>query len=303
MNEKQLFQKVIEENIIKKESIRHNVIATVRGNSNKGVVNMKKRVFVSVIVLMLVSILSISTYAAVDVYQYNQASAFFGELGIASSSLTRSDVKKVYKDIKSDAFEYTTTFDVLNSKAVEMGIEEIPSGAKEIYQAIVEYHGLISTAKIVSAQIKAIKAGTSYKDIIKALGNTKDVGSGRHVLQYAVDGDKIFYLSFADENDICSESSEELLKTLVDAKQDNVDENTFNATLTQRSGNNILVSCPTYKNFDVISLTITDDTIIVFENGKKATIDDIKGDLTITITGRIRESYPPQSDATKIVVR
>ena len=303
MNEKQLFRKIIEESIIRKENIRRNAIDSGNITRRKGAVSFKKKVFVFSIVLIVMSVLSISTYAAIDVYQYNQASAFFGELDIATSNYSRNDIKKVYTDIKSDAFEYTVTLDILNSKAIEMGIEEIPSDAKEIYQGIVEYFGLISTAKIISAQIGAIKAGTSYKDIIKALGNTKDIGSGVHVLQYAVDGDKIFYLSFADLNDICSIPGAELLKTLVDARQDNDDENTFNATLIQRMGNNILVSCPTFKSFDVISLTITEDTIIVFENGEKATIDDIIRDLTITITGQIMESYPPQGVATKITIK
>lgn len=264
---------------------------------------MKKKVWIAAISIVFVATISVAVYAVVDIYEYKQADSFLGEIGIRASTLSRSEAKKVYKDIKSDTFADETTATVLNERAVEIGIEEIPQNPKDIYQAIVEYNGLISTAKITSAQIKAIKAGTSFKDIIKLLGNTKDVGSGRHVLQYAVDGDKIFYLSFGDENEICSQSGDELLKTLVNAKQDNPDENTFNATLIQRVDNNILVSCPTFKNFDVISLTITKETEIVFANGEKATIDDIKYNLIITITGTIRESYPPQGDAAKIIIK
>ena len=135
------------------------------------------------------------------------------------------------------------------------------------------------------------------------MGNTKDVGSGRHVLVYAVDGDKIFYLGFGGEDEICAQSGEELLKTLEPANQNNPDEYTFNATLTQRMGNSILVYCPTYDKFDTINLTITGDTEIVFENGEKATIDDIKYNLTITIDDKIAESYPPQGTALKIIVK
>jgi len=131
---------------------------------------------------------------------------------------------------------------------------------------------------------------------------TKDIGSGMHILQYAVDGDKIFYLSFANENDICEKSGEELLLTLVDDNQDNTDDNTFNATLVIRHNNSIRVSCPNYKHFDEIDLSITENTVIEFADGRKATIDDIQGKLRITITGEIRESYPPQGTAAKIVI-
>ena len=305
MNEKDLFKKAIEENLSIKEGIWRRVLNTVEIKNRKGAFFMKKKSVVSIIAITILATVSMSVYAAVDIYEYNQADSFLGEIGIEASSLSRSDAKKVYKDIKSDAFEYETTKNVLYNEATKMGINNIPQNAKAIYDSIVKYNGLVYTEKITSAQIKAIKAGTSYKDIIKVLGNTKDIGSGRHVLQYAVDGDKIFYLSFGDENDICNRSGDELIKTLVDAKQDSKDENTFTATLTQRSENSILVSCPTFKNFDVISLSITKDTVIQFENGERATLDDITGSskLVITITGQIAESYPPQGVATKIIIK
>lgn len=170
------------------------------------------------------------------------------------------------------------------------------------YDSVIDYASLVPTAHITSAQIAAIKAGTAYKDIVTALGETKDIGSGLHVLQYAVDGDKILYLSFADENDVCAKSGTELLTELVQASQDGLPENTFRATLTQRAGEGILVSCPTYKGFDTIWLTITDDTVIQFSDGKSATIDDIQANLTITIGGDIAESYPPQGTALKIII-
>lgn len=303
MKEKELLKQVLDEKLINKEAIRRRAVNTVQIQEKRGVYVMKKRVMVTAIALSFAAALSLSAYAGVDIYQYNQAESFLGNIGIEADSLQRGEAKKVYKDIKSDAFEYSSTKDVLNSKAVEMGIENIPQDSREIYNAIVEYNGLVYTAKISSEQIRAIKAGTSYKDIVKVLGNTKDVGSGRHVLVYAVDGDKIFYLGFGGEDEICLQSGEELLKTLEPADQNNPNEFTFNATLTQRMDNSILVYCPTYDKFDTISLSITEDTEIVFENGEKATIDDIKYNLTITISPEIRESYPPQGTALKIIVK
>ncbi len=303
MKEKDLLKQILDENLIQKEAIRRRAINTVQIEEKIGRRVVKKRVLVTAIVLVVAAALSVSAYAGVDIYEYNQAESFLGEIGISADSLERSEAKKVYKDIQSDAFEYSSTMDVLNSKAVEMGIENIPQDSRAIYDAIVAYNGLVYTAKISSEQIRAIKAGTSYKDIIKALGNTKDVGSGRYVLVYAVDGDKIFYLGFGGEEEICMQSGEELLKTLEPAQQNNPDEYTFNATMTQRMDNSILVYCPTYDKFDTINLTITGDTEIVFENGEKATIDDIKYNLTITIAPEIRESYPPQGTALKIIVK
>lgn len=246
MNEKDLFKKVIDENLLQREDIRRRVLNIVQIKNSKGVTFMKKKVWIAAISLVFVATISVAVYAAVDIYEYKQADSFLGEIGIKASTLPRSEAKKVYEDIKSDTFEYDATADVLNERAVEMGIEKIPQNPKDIYQAIVEHNGLIGTAKITSAQIKSIKTGTSFKDIVMLLGNSKDVGSGLHVLQYAVDGDKIFYLSFADENEICNKSGDELLKTLVDAIQDNPDENTFNATLVQRMDNNIFGFLPDF---------------------------------------------------------
>ncbi|NMC57739.1 MAG: hypothetical protein GYA50_11015 [Eubacteriaceae bacterium] len=262
----------------------------------------KKKLAVTVIAIAVLFIIPLSAYAAVDGYNYNKAESFLNKIGIDNSELSRSDTKKVYKDIKSDSFEYETTVDVLNERAQEIGIESASADGREIYDSIVEYYSLHYTAKITSEQIKSIKAGMTYDKIIEYLGPTKDIGSGVHVLLYAVDGDKVFYLSYADGKDVCNQSGEQLLKTLIDAKQDNTAKNTFNATLIQRMDNSILVSCPTYEKFDIINLRITQDTVIVFKDGKKAIIDDIKDKLTITISDVIAESYPPLGTALKIVI-
>lgn len=305
MNEKDLFKQIIQGNFVDKENIRRRVINSVQHESRKVNFIMKRKLIAICCTIAILSVGSVSAYAAVDVYQYNQASGFLGEIGIEASELSRSDAKKIYKDITSDTFEYETTIDVLNSRAEELGIENVPTNGKEIYDAIVNYHGLVGTGKITSEQIKNIKSGSTYKEIIRMLGDTKDVGSGLHVLQYAVDGDKVLYLSFADENDICNQSGDDLLKTLESKPQDNKGKNTFNATLTQRMDNSILVSCPTYDRFDVINLSVTKDTIIEFNDGLKATIEDITGtsNLVITIGDNVAESYPPQGTALKIVIQ
>lgn len=303
VNERDLFKQIIEKNLIKKQQIHSGIINSIENKNRRVCISMNKRLVATFSIIAVLSTGSVSAYASVDAYQYNQASEFLVDLGIETDTLSRSATKKVYKDIQSDTFEYETTLDVLNSRAEELGIENIPKSGKELYDAIVNYHGLVSTGNITSEQIKSIKSELTYKEIIKFLGDTKDVGSGLHVLQYSVDGDKILYLSFADENDICTKSGEELLETLEASPQNHKDKNTFNATLTQRMDNSILVSCPTYDRFDVISLSISKDTIIEFEDGKKATIDDISYEMIVTIDDNIAESYPPQGTALKIIIK
>lgn len=302
MNEKDFFKKTIEENVINKENIRIHAIKSVESDSGREKLFKKKRLGFIIAVIAVLCVGPISAYAAVEGYEYNKAESFLNKIGIDLNGLSRSDTKRIYKDIKSDTFEYETTVDVLNERAQEIGIESASSDGREIYDSIVEYYGLYYTAKITSEQIRSIKAGMTYDKIIEYLGPTKDIGSGLHVLLYAVDGDKVFYLSYADGDDICSQSGEQLLKTLIDAKQDNTAKNTFNATLVQRTDNMILVSCPTYDKFDIINLRITQDTVIIFKDGKRATIDDIKDKLTITISDVIAESYPPLGTALKIII-
>lgn len=305
MTERELIKQAIENNIISKENIRRMALNSVSSKINlKGVFSVKRKLLATVFSAVIICVLSISVYAAFDIYEYNQANSFLGELGIKTGSMQRSDAKRIWKDIKSEKFEQQATIDILDARAEEIGIVfNEPAKGEDIYKAILEYNNLVYTAKITSAQLRGIKAGLSYKEIVKSLGVTKDIGKDKHILQYAVDGDKVFYLSFADENDICAQSGENLLKTLEDAKQDNTDENTFNAKFNQRGGNSILVDCPTYKDFDIIYVAITEDTVIEYANGNKASIDDIEGDLIITITGEIRESYPPQATAVKIVIK
>ena len=302
MDEKRLLKRVLETRVAVRDGIRAKVLESAR--TKEGTVSpMKTRKLLAVAVAAVVVVaLSVSAYAAVDVYQYNQAVTVLAKVGIDAAALPRSDAKTIGSDIASNSFANEETKKVLAEQAASVGLDVASTDAKDYYDALVDYKGLVGTAKITSDQVRAIAAGTTYKAIIAALGETKDIGSGLHVLQYAVDGDRILYLSFADENDICSKSGDELLAGAVDAPQDNLPKNTFHATLTQRDGNRILVSCPTYKDFDVISLGITADTVIQFADGTKATIEDVQGNLTITISDQIRESYPPQGTALKIVI-
>ena len=300
MKEKDFLKRVIEEDALQKEDIRKRVL---NANKKEEDVFMKKKLAL-VASIVLVFIISFATFAYVDAKEYKEAVVFLSEIGIQEGMLSRSETKKVYKDIKSGSFEDPVTNTVLNLIAENYGINSSNLATEEIYETIRTYNMLTYTKKISSEDVLKIKKGTSYKDIISMLGETKDIGTiNEHILMYVVDGTNLLYLKFVNEEDICELSGKELLDTLVDAKQDNKDKDTFNATVISKSGNSVFLSCPTYERFDSVYLMITEDTEIVFEDGTKATIGDIEGEVTVTTTGGIRESYPPQANAKKIIIK
>jgi len=124
-------------------------------------------------------------------------------------------------------------------------------------------------------------------------------------LQYLVDGNKLLVLTFSDENDICPYSGEEMLSSLKKVETGNNSEFTFDAVVLEVSERSIFVDCPAYDKFDSANVGISDTAEIVFADGGKASLADIaKGaGVVITYDGAIRESYPVQITATKIVIK
>lgn len=264
---------------------------------------MKKKLYMAASIV-LVFLIVFATYAYVDAKEYKEAVLFLNEIGIQEGMLSRSEAKKVYKDIKSGSFDEPVTNAVLTKVAENYGLNVENQGPEEIYATIRTYNMLTYTKRISSEDVLKIDKGMTYKDIIKLLGETKDIGTiDEHVLMYVVDGTKLLYLKFSDEDEVCQRTGKELLDTLVNAVQDQKDKNTFNAIVINKSKNHVFLSCPTYELFDSIYLIIDDKTEIVFEDGTKATVNDIEGEVIATFTGGIRESYPPQANAKKIVIK
>jgi hypothetical protein len=299
VKEKEFLKNVIENKVMQKERIRERII---NQGHKKEVLPMKKK-FTIAASIVLVFVIVFATYAYVDAKEYKEAVLFLNEIGIQEGMLSRSETKKVYKDIKSGNFDEPVTNAVLTKVAENYGLNIENQKAEEIYASIRTYNMLTSTKKILSEDVLNIEKGMTYKEIIDLLGETKDIGTvDEHTLMYVVDGTKLLYLKFSDEDDVCELSGKELLDTLVNAVQDQKDKNTFKATVISKGKNHVFLSCPTYELFDSIYLMIDDKTEIVFEDGTKATVDDIEGEVIATFTGGIRESYPPQSNAKKIVI-
>ena len=64
----------------------------------------------------------------------------------------------------------------------------------------------------------------------------------------------------------------------------------------------MLVLTPNWDRFDCIDLSVSDDTVIVFQDGRSASFADVQGKMTITIDPLVAESYPPQGKALRIVI-
>lgn len=307
MKEKDFLRRVLNEKLADKELIRQRVLARAKREeqSAKGVAGMRKRLVIAAVGACVVTALSFGVYAAADAVEYGKAEAFLGEIGIAVQDLPRSDAKELYRDMKTGSFELPMTMEILEKKAGDLGVEYVPQDSEQIYRALKNYNSLTSTGRITSEQVEALKAGLSYGEIIDALGATKDVGDGEHMLQYLVDGSKLLVLTFVEESDICPYSGKELLSSLKRVETKNNSELTFDAVVLDVSKGSIFVDCPAYDKFDSANVGVPDTAEIVFADGGKASFEDIaKGaEVVITYDGMIRESYPVQITATKIVIK
>jgi hypothetical protein len=68
---------------------------------------------------------------------------------------------------------------------------------------------------ITSQQLKKIKKGMTYKEIIIELGSTKQDGFGIYIATYFVDNKYSLSISFGDINDKCDKSGEELYEQML----------------------------------------------------------------------------------------
>ncbi len=88
-------------------------------------------------------------------------------------------------------------------------------------------------------------------------------------------------------------------------KNNNKSEFSFDATVIEKSAYGLLVESPSYEHFEIAFVKINNETTIVFDNNKKASLKDIniESKITITYDGIVQESYPAGIQATKIIVK
>ena len=113
VKEKEFLKNVIENKVMQKERIRERII---NQGHKKEVLPMKKK-FTIAASIVLVFVIVFATYAYVDAKEYKEAVLFLNEIGIQEGMLSRSETKKVYKDIKSGNFDEPVTNAVLTKVA------------------------------------------------------------------------------------------------------------------------------------------------------------------------------------------
>ena len=91
-----------------------------------------KLAFISIILIMFISIIGLSTYAIkVEAQEYQNAVDFFEANELSLDGLTRYEIKEIYKDITTNKFEYKKTGEVI----VESIKNKIPGYSIEIDNA------------------------------------------------------------------------------------------------------------------------------------------------------------------------
>ncbi len=91
-----------------------------------------KIAFVSIVLIMFISIIGLSTYAIkVEAQEYQNAVDFFEANELSLAGLTRYEIKEIYKDITTNKFEYKKTGEVI----VESIKSKVPGYSIEIDNA------------------------------------------------------------------------------------------------------------------------------------------------------------------------
>ena len=302
MRERDFIKLVLQDKLPDKEIIRRQVLAGPE--PRKGVVSMKRKLITACLSLGLIIAMTYGVYAAAENIEYKKAEHFLYEIGVEAADLTRAQAKDVYRDMVSDQFKLDITQEVLEKRANEMGIEYVPQESEYIYRALKNYSALTYTNRVSLDQVRELEAGLTYGEIIERLGVTKNVGKDSYILQYLVDGKMLLTLTFADESEVCPLSGEELLGTLKRVVTENTGGDTFDAVVLEIEGGRLLVHCPAYEKFDTAWVGLTEKTELVFADGRKASLGDLNDGTPVIITfdGGIRESYPVQITAIKIVI-
>lgn len=102
----------------------------------------------------------------------------------------------------------------LGSQSSSIGDDVTRNPDTEESQDASQDEGWTKTVKeITSDQVRLLTADMTMNDVIEALGETKDVGSGNFVLMYLVDGTQTVQLSFADENSVLGQDGDAILES------------------------------------------------------------------------------------------
>ncbi len=187
MNPRKLFNSIggIEDRFIEEASPKEKMQPTKRRFSV-----IRAAVAAAIILFMAVPI----TAFAIEAFQYNAAVTYLTSLGIEAEDLSDYSRREVIDTVK--------TYDAGESNAL---IEDLLQENDKI--PVTD-----TMAQVTSEQVSKLTPTMTYKDIIKVLGNTVDVGSGIYILQYEVDGEYTIKIPLADDNAQLGVTGDKLLE-------------------------------------------------------------------------------------------
>lgn len=178
-----------------------------------------------------------------------------------------------------------------NTSSVEASNSESSNSAELSNTDIPDNYFCAGSKKITSSDVKAIKAGMTYKEIINQLGETANFGQG-NIRQYIVDDKLVLPLRFDSLSDVCKKTGEELLKQAIPYKVPERIKDKLNDDIYAVVINDKFISCINGEPDNCCTIDLS-DAEIKFENGKTATAADVKPMSSVLISyDMVAESYP-----------
>ena len=157
------------------------------------------------------------------------------------------------------------------------------------------------STKISSSDVKAIKAGMTYKEIINQLGETANFGRPK-MRQYIVDDKSVLSLRFNDLSDVCKKTGDELLQEVVEYKVPESIKNELNGSIFAIVVDDRFISCVNDDPNNCYSIDLS-DADIKFANGEPATAADVKPMSSVIISSDVAtDSYPGTMHCTSIII-
>lgn len=206
--------------------------------------------------------------------------------------------EEIYNSLES---KYDSENSKNNTSSVEASNSESSNSAELSNTDIPDNYFCAGSKKITSSDVKAIKAGMTYKEIINQLGETANFGQG-NIRQYIVDDKLVLPLRFDSLSDVCKKTGEELLKQAIPYKvperiKDKLNDNIYAVVINDK-----FISCINGEPDNCCTIDLS-DAEIKFENGKTATAADVKPMSSVLISyDMVAESYPGSMHCLKVTI-
>lgn len=206
--------------------------------------------------------------------------------------------EEIYNSLES---KYDSENSKNNTSSVEASSSESSNSAELSNTDIPDNYFCAGSKKITSSDVKAIKAGMTYKEIINQLGETANFGQG-NIRQYIVDDKLVLPLRFDSLSDVCKKTGEELLKQAIPYKVPERIKDKLNDDIYAVVINDKFISCINGEPDNCCTIDLS-DAEIKFENGKTATAADIKPMSSVLISyDMVAESYPGSMHCLKVTI-